>query len=145
MRLMFGFFLTGICLNFLLMFASPLVIRNRWNSLALSIFGFISALLITVAAIIATAISVAFKIASTAQDQLNIKSDIGVQMFVFMWIAAIATDLAFLLHAAMGCCCKPQRRDRSRQPSPTSSNEKRPAIQLPSFVRRRRGATSPAT
>ena len=145
-RLMFGFFLTGILLNFLLMLATPLAIRTRWFSLALSIFGGTAAILVTVAAVIATAISVAFKVASTAQDQLNIKSDIGIRMFVFMWIAAIATDLAFLLHAAMGCCCKPQRRESSRQPSPTSSsNEKRPAIQLPSFVRRRKGASSSAS
>ena len=74
---------------------------------------FFSAILVAVATIIATAISVAAKIALTAQDELNISAEIGIKMFVFMWIATILTVLAFILHAAMGCCCKPQRGNRS--------------------------------
>jgi hypothetical protein len=141
LRLTFGFFLTGIILNFLIMLVTPLATRTRWWSLGLSIAGFISALIITVAAIIATAISVAFKIAATAQDQLNIKADIGIRMLVFMWIAAIATDLAFLLHAAMGCCCKPERREKARVPSPEgSTSEKKKSRPGSRFPFRRKNA-----
>lgn len=145
-RVMFAFFLTSTCLNFILLLISPVVMRSRWYSLAVTILGFISALLVTVAAIIATAISVAAKVALTAQDQLNISAEIGIRMFVFMWIAAVFTDIAFLLHAALGCCCKPQARTASGSPASRQSasmEEKSRKPGLPNFVRRRRaGYTS---
>ncbi|KAK0384955.1 hypothetical protein NLU13_7433 [Sarocladium strictum] len=138
-RVMFVFFLTSICMNFVLLLASPLVMRTRWWSLCLTIFGFLSGVFVTVAAIIATAISVAAKVALTAQDQLNIRTDIGIKMFVFMWLAAIFTDIAFLLHAAMGCCCRPLRRDNGTAPAARSPSTEEKSPKLPSFVRRRRG------
>lgn len=136
-QIMYGCFMAGICINTVLIFLSPLVIRTRWWSLALSFLSAIAGIVVSLGAAIATVITFAAKIALTAQDQLNIKANIGVKMFVFMWIAAIATDVAFLLHAAMGCCCKPDRRvvDSS---GATVPNEKRPIIALPEFVRRRR-------
>lgn len=137
-QVMFAFFLSGICLNVVLMVATFLVIRTRWWSLALSLLGACAGTLVTVAAIIATVISVAAKIALTAQDQLNISADIGIKMFVFMWMAAIFTDIAFLLHAAMGCCCKPQRRRQTPESPTTPESEKGTKNGLPGFARRRR-------
>lgn len=135
-QIMYGCFMAGICINTVLMLMSPLVIRTRWWSLGLSFLSAIAAIVVSLAAIIATVISFAAKIALTAQDQLNIKANIGIKMFVFMWIAAIATDVAFLLHAAMGCCCRPDRHGANLSASPVS--EKHPIVALPAFVRRRR-------
>ncbi|KAH7326119.1 SUR7/PalI family-domain-containing protein [Stachybotrys elegans] len=144
-QIMFGFFLSGTILNFLLLLATPLVIKTRWWSLAMSLFGVLAAILITVAAIIGTAMSIAFRVAATAQDQLNIRAEIGIRMFVFMWIAAILTDAAFLCHAAMGCCFKPQRNPQQMQEvSSPASGEKRSSVQLPKFMRNRRGGEAPA-
>ncbi|KAM0220377.1 hypothetical protein ACHAQD_006100 [Fusarium lateritium] len=136
-RIMYGFFMAGICINFLLIPLSLLVIRTRWWSLLLSVLALITSVLVTVAAVIATVISIAAKVALTKQDQLNIKANIGIKMFVFMWIAAIFTDLAFLLHAAMGCCCRPHRYQQQSPQQPmqeTKSNR----TSLPRFVRQRR-------
>jgi hypothetical protein len=136
-RIMYGFFMAGICINFLLIPLSLLVIRTRWWSLLLSVLAIITSVLVTVAAVIATVISIAAKVALTKQDQLNIKANIGIKMFVFMWIAAIFTDLAFLLHAAMGCCCRPHRYQQQSPQQPmqeTKSNR----TSLPGFVRQRR-------
>ncbi|KAF9770248.1 hypothetical protein IL306_012222 [Fusarium sp. DS 682] len=108
-RIMYGCFMAGICVNFVLMLASPLVIRTRWWSLPLTVLSFCAMVLVGLAAIIATTISVAAKVALTAQDQLNIRANIGIKMFAFMWIAAIFTFLSFALHAAMSCCCRPNR------------------------------------
>lgn len=134
---MYAFFMAGTVLNFLLVFASPLVIRTRWFSLIISIFGLISGVLLTVAAIIATVISVAAKVALTAQDQLNLRANIGIKMFIFMWIGAVLTDVAFFLHSALGCCCKPKKYDSPFKRSSPMSEGKRPRG-LPDFVRRRR-------
>lgn len=151
-QIMFAFFLAGTAVNFVLLLASPLVMRTRWFTIPVTILAAASGLLITVAAIIATVISVAAKVALTAVNELNIRADIGVKMFAFMWIAAILTDLAFILHAAMGCCCKPDRSSgrgssgsRGRRSSPVGSpGEKQPAkLSLPSFVRRRKGGAAP--
>lgn len=141
-QVMYGCFMAGICVNVALMILTPLVMKTRWWSLFMAFLGFLSGLVTTVAAIIGTVISIAFKVALTAQDQLNIVVNIGVKMFAFMWIAAVFTDVAFLLHAAMGCCCKPERRRQEQGTSVTSEDEKRNSLSLPSFVRRRRGAAN---
>ncbi|KAH6609601.1 integral membrane [Trichoderma cornu-damae] len=143
-QVMYAFFISGIVLNFVLLILTPLVLKTRWFSLCTSLIGAVAGLVLTVAAVIATVITVAAKIALTAQDQLNIQCDIGGKMFAFMWIAALLTDFAFLLHAAMGCCCAPDKRSRglgSRVPSPSGSAmpEKNDARSMPSFIRRRKG------
>jgi hypothetical protein len=144
-RTMFVFFLTSICLNFVLLLASMLATRSRWWSLGLTVFGALSGIFVTVAAIIATAISVAAKVALTAQDQLNINAKIGVKMFAFMWIAAIFTEVAFLLHAAMGCCCRPIRGENSSATATRASSMEEKSSKFSGFVRRRKGGqTSPA-
>ncbi|KAM0483648.1 hypothetical protein ACHAPX_002141 [Trichoderma viride] len=140
-QVMYAFFMSGIVLNFVLLLVTPLVLRTRWFSLFTSLVGGVAGIVLTVAAIIATVISVAAKIALTAQDQLNIQCDIGGKMFAFMWIAALSTDFAFLLHAAMGCCCAPDKRNGSRIGSPSASTmqEKHDSYTLPNFIRRRKG------
>lgn len=51
---MFGLFLTGACLDFLMIFLAPLAVFSRWASLPLMIFTFLAALCTTVASVIAT-------------------------------------------------------------------------------------------
>lgn len=141
-QVMYAFFMSGIVLNFVLLLITPLVLKSRWFSLCTSLIGAVAGIVLTVAAIIATVISVAAKIALTAQDQLNIQCDIGGKMFVFMWIAALLADFAFLLHAAMGCCCAPDKKNRglnsgAASPSGSGMQEKNDAYSLPNFVRRR--------
>ncbi|PHH90705.1 hypothetical protein CDD83_2892 [Cordyceps sp. RAO-2017] len=138
---MYVCFMAGTVVNFVLLFATPLVLRTRWFTLLVGTIAFASGLVLTVAAIIATVISLAAKIALTAQDQLNISAHIGTKMFAFMWLGALLTDLAFLLHAAMGCCCRPYRAVRAPD-SPRPPTEEKKAIPLPEFVRRRRPAAA---
>ncbi|KAJ2968515.1 hypothetical protein NQ176_g9142 [Zarea fungicola] len=149
-QVMYGCFMGGAVLNALLLLLTPLAIRRRLFSLALSLLGLLSSMALVIAAVIATVISVAAKIALTAQDQLNISADIGVKMFAFMWIAALVTLLAFILHSAMGCCCRPQRLGRSslsseKRSNPSmaqSSSRSEDPVSLPSFVRRKRRTSS---
>lgn len=144
-QIMYAFFTAGTVINFVLMLSSPLVMYTRWFTIPVTIVAAISGLIITVAAIIATVISVAAKVALTAQDELNISAEIGIKMFVFMWIAAILSDLAFILHAAMGCCCKPDRKRTSREKTEGTVSEKQPGkFSMPSFIRRRKGASGPS-
>ncbi|KAL0942446.1 uncharacterized protein CTRU02_200332 [Colletotrichum truncatum] len=150
-QVMFGLFISGISLNAALIFVTPLVLRTRWWSLPIAIFAGIAGLLVTVASIIATVMSVGARYALTQQQELNISADLGVRMFVFMWIASGLTDIAFLFHAAMGCCCSP-RKERAaaaaagtpeKTETTTTSNGEKPS-RLPAFMRKRspRSSTS---
>ncbi|KAK3327742.1 SUR7/PalI family-domain-containing protein [Cercophora scortea] len=108
-QLMFGFFLTSALLNLLMIFASPLAVYSRWWSLPIAILAFISTLLVVAASVVGSVISFVFKYAAEAQQALNIHADVGVKMFVFMWIAAGFAVWGFIAHAGMGCCCVSRR------------------------------------
>ncbi|KAF6787060.1 integral membrane protein [Colletotrichum sojae] len=151
-QIMFGFFISGISLNAALILATPLVLRTRWWSLPVALFAGFAATLVTVAAVIATVMSVGARYALTQQSELNISANIGVRMFVFMWIAAALTDLAFILHAAMGCCCSPRKEraaaagnanEQEKTETTTTGPGEKPS-RLPVFMRKRspRSSTS---
>ncbi|GAB7351969.1 hypothetical protein MBLNU459_g2497t2 [Dothideomycetes sp. NU459] len=86
---MFGLFLSGACLAFVMIFLNPLAVYSRWLALFTGIFTFLAALLITVAAVIATVLFVIMKNAFTSVTELNIGAELGVEMFAFMWIADV--------------------------------------------------------
>ncbi len=103
-HLMFGFFLTGICMNFVNIFITPVALYSRWWSLPLTIWTFIAALLTTAAAIIGTVMAIIFRNVATSQTELNIGASIGENMFAFMWIGAAFSIFGFLIHLCLSCC-----------------------------------------
>jgi FlaA1/EpsC-like NDP-sugar epimerase len=106
---MFGFFLTGCVLTFILVLLSPLVLRSRWYSLPFALISLIDAILIVAASVIGTVISLVFKYAAESQSALNIRAYVGTPMLVFVWIASGFALLAFIIHAGLGCCCTSKR------------------------------------
>lgn len=108
-QVMFGFFITGLLLDFVLIFIAFVVLYSRWWSLPIALFSFFAFLMVTVAAAIGTAMSMVFKYALTSQTDLNIQVDVGTKMFAFMWIAVGFTLIAFIIQAGLGCCCTSRR------------------------------------
>jgi hypothetical protein len=108
-HIMFGFFLTGVCMNFVSIFLVAVVLYSRWWSLPIAIWTFIAALLTTAAAIIGTVMSVIFKNVLTSQPGLDIDASIGTDMFAFMWVGAGFSILGFAIHLGMSCCCASRR------------------------------------
>ncbi|KAK3360178.1 SUR7/PalI family-domain-containing protein [Lasiosphaeria hispida] len=108
-QIMFGFFLTGAVISFIMIFVSPLAVRSRWWSLGLAFVAFLTSVFIGAATIVGSVISFAFKYAAEAQSDLNIHARVGVKMFVFMWIASGFALWAFIVHAGMMCCCVSRR------------------------------------
>ncbi|KAL9078065.1 MAG: hypothetical protein Q9157_003004 [Trypethelium eluteriae] len=84
---MFGLFLTGACLTFVLIFLSVLSLYSRWIALLIGLLTLLNALFVTVATVLGTAIFVILEVAFESVDQLNIQANIGGRMFAFMWIA----------------------------------------------------------
>jgi hypothetical protein len=106
---MFGFFLTGICMNFVNIFLAPIVLYSRWWSFPFAIWTFIAALLTAVATIIATVMFVIFRNVIISQAGLNIGASLGAQMFAFMWIGTAFSIFGFLIHLFLSCCCASRR------------------------------------
>lgn len=106
---MFGLFLTGACLEFVMIFFVPFSVASRWATLPIMFFTFFGALCTTVATVIATVLFIIMKNVITSQNTLNIQASLGIQMFAFMWIAAAASILAMLIMLGQCCCCASRR------------------------------------
>lgn len=106
---MFGFYLAGTCLAFVLVFISPLIVRSRWLAFLIGIFTFIAALLITAASVIATVLFIIFRNEVTGQSEVNIGASVGVTMFALMWTAAACSIFAFVIQLCLMCCCASRR------------------------------------
>lgn len=106
---MFGLFLTGACVNFLMIFIVPFSVISRWATFPIAAFTFLGALFTTVATVIATVLFIIFQDTITSATQLNIKANVGTEMFVFMWIAAGTSIIAWLVQFGLCCCCASRR------------------------------------
>ncbi|KAF1921807.1 SUR7/PalI family-domain-containing protein [Ampelomyces quisqualis] len=106
---MFGLFLTGTCLTFVLIFLMPVSVFTRWLALPVAILAFLNALIVTAASIIATVMFIIFRNTITGVAELNIGAEIGVTVFVFMWIASAFAIFAWLVQMGLCCCCASRR------------------------------------
>lgn len=110
---MFGLFLSGACLSFVMIFLQFVSVFSRWWAVLIMIFTFLAALLTTVGAVIATVLFIILRNVLTSVAELNIGANLGTKMFAFMWIAAGASIIAWLIQLCLCCCCA-SRRDVKR-------------------------------
>jgi hypothetical protein len=110
---MFSLFLTGTVLEFVMIFVTPLSIYSRWAAFVIAPLTFFAALCTTVATVLASALYIILIKVAKSQTALNIGGNIGIKMFVFMWIAAVCAILAWLIQMGLCCCCA-SRRDVKR-------------------------------
>lgn len=108
-QFMFGFFLTGACLSTVLIFIVPLSLYSRWAALPIALLTLLNALLITLASVLGTAMFVIIHNVVTGVQEVNISAQIGVKMFVFMWIASAFSIFAWLIQTGLCCCCASRR------------------------------------
>lgn len=106
---MFGLFLSGACVSFVMIFITPLSVYSRWAALFVGFFTFVAALLTTVATVLATVLFIIFRNAITSVTEINIGAHVGTEMFVFMWIASGASIIAWLIQMGLCCCCASRR------------------------------------
>lgn len=106
---MFGFFLTGTVLSFVLAFFKPLMVTSRWAAFGIGVIGFVNAALVVVGAIIATVMFVIMANVFEDSSEVSIGADIGITMFVLMWIAAAFALAAFIIDLCLMCCCASRR------------------------------------
>ncbi|KXJ91111.1 SUR7/PalI family-domain-containing protein [Microdochium bolleyi] len=112
-NIMFGCFLAAACLSFVMIFASFVVLQSRLWSGFMSVVALLDALLIIVGSAVGTAMGIIARYALSSQPELNVKAELGISMYVMMWISALFAVLAFFVHAGMCCCCTSRRDIRS--------------------------------
>ncbi|KAF1849836.1 uncharacterized protein K460DRAFT_399945 [Cucurbitaria berberidis CBS 394.84] len=106
---MFGLFLTGTCLSFVLIFLMPLSVYTRWLALPVALLAFLNALFVTAGSIIATVMFIIFRNTISKVSELNLSAEIGVALFAFMWVASVFAILAWLVQMGLCCCCASRR------------------------------------
>jgi hypothetical protein len=107
---MFGLFLAGACISFVMIFLTPLALYSKLASIPMAIFTFLATLCVVIACVLATVIFVIMRNAVRAQTEINIGAEIGVEMFAFMWVAGGAALFAFLIQLCLLCCCRSRRK-----------------------------------
>ncbi|KAI1380762.1 SUR7/PalI family-domain-containing protein [Hypoxylon crocopeplum] len=140
-NIMFGFFITGLVLDFVLMLLAPVVLYSRWWSLPFGFFALLATLLVLIASALGTAMSLIFKYALTSQTDLNVGADIGTKMLAFMWIATGFTLIAFIIHASLCCCCTSRRdirtgRKGGRRHNDQDATHEKKGLNMPKFGRK---------
>lgn len=110
---MFALFLVGLCLEFIMIFVTPLSLFSRWAALPIGIVTLVAALATTVATVLATVMFIVLRNVITGVSELNISAQIGTEMFAFMWIATAFALMAALIQLCLCCCCA-SRRDVKR-------------------------------
>ena len=126
---MFGLFIVATVLTFILVFLSPLAVSSRppqtispdpsvnqshpphrrrtfvlLRSLPFTLLTFATALFTIVASVVATVMFSIFKNVFTNADQnLNIRAQLGTRMMAFMWLASAFNLIAFIIQ--LGSCC----------------------------------------
>ncbi len=106
---MFGLFLTGTCLAFVVIFLAPCSVFSHWAALPIAILTSLAALCISIGSAIATAMFVIFRNTISSQQDLNIQAELGSRMFAFMWVASAFALLAMLIQLGECCCCTSRR------------------------------------
>lgn len=125
---MFGLFLAGICLDFVMIFIVPWSLFSRWTTLPIMLLTFLAALCTTIATVLGTAIFVIMKKAITSATQLNIRASIGVEMFAYMWVATAAAIIAWIITLCLTCCCASRRDVRRGKKRGSKKAWKTPAL-----------------
>ncbi len=113
-RWMFGCFLAGTVLTFLVIFLAPLGFSSkpRWShrgrriffrEIPLMLFTLVTLILTAGASAVATVMFTIFRNVFESASELNVSAELGTSMLAFMWIASGFNLLGFLFQ--IGTCC----------------------------------------
>lgn len=140
-NVMFAFFLAGVCLTFLYALFLPLSLlrsphlspksRSCWVGFGIGLIGFLAVLLTVVAAVVGTVMFSIMKNVLGSQPELNIGAELGTTMLAFMWIAAGAVLIAWVVQWRCGCCCR-KRRNKKRAARASLTEEQSKVTRSPS-------------
>lgn len=119
-KVMFGFFMVALCLNFVFIFLTPIVLYSRWYSYHFVTFTFFSALFTFVGSAVATAMYVTFQKVITSQKELNIGAKLGAQMFAFMWIGTAFSIAGWIVHFYLACVSRKVHGSKKKDHANTS-------------------------
>lgn len=103
-QVMFGACLIGTIVSGLLVLLSPLVLLSRWWSVPIGILAATAALSLFIGSALATALALAYRLAGSAINQLNIFITVGDTLLALVWTASVLAFASLVLHAILGIC-----------------------------------------
>ena len=115
--IIFGTYFVGVMLAGLLIVASPLVILTRWLSIPLGLLAAATAMCLFVGSGLAMTMALAYRLAGSAINQINILVTVGKTMFGLVWAATALSFIALVLHAILGFCGPSIRDVRKGKPT----------------------------
>ncbi|CAK7567979.1 MAG: hypothetical protein SEPTF4163_005957 [Sporothrix epigloea] len=109
-KIMFGTCFMGVILSGVLIFASPLLLLTRWMSIPVGLLAAATALCLFVGSGLAMTMALAYRLAGSVINQINILVTVGDTMFGLVWAATTLSFISLILHAIL-CFCGPSVRD----------------------------------
>lgn len=103
-QVMFGTYFIGTIVSGLLVLLSPLVLLSRWWSVPIGILAAAAALSLFIGSALSTAVALAYRLAGSAVNQLDISVDLGTSMMALVWTASTLAFISLVLHAILGIC-----------------------------------------
>ena len=134
-KLMFGFFMLSICMNFVCIFLGPLVLYAKWHSYHLVTLSFISSLVCTAGTVTATVMYAIFQRVISSQKELNITATLGARMFAFMWIATAFSAAGWIIHLCVACGSR--REEKAENSHETVKSQRSEVIEQKTGIRQR--------
>ncbi|CAK7216327.1 hypothetical protein SCUCBS95973_002775 [Sporothrix curviconia] len=102
--IMFGTCFVGVILAGVLIFVSPLVLLTRWLSLPVGLLAAVTAMCLFVGSGLAMTMALAYRLAGSAINQLNILVTVGDIMFGLVWAATAVSFAGLVMHAILAFC-----------------------------------------
>ncbi|CAK7267481.1 hypothetical protein SEPCBS119000_002571 [Sporothrix epigloea] len=109
-KIMFGTCFVGVILAGVLVFATPLLLLTRWMSVPVGLLAAVTALCLFVGSGLAMTMALAYRLAGSVINQINILVTVGDTMFGLVWAATTLSFIGLILHAIL-CFCGPSVRD----------------------------------
>lgn len=107
---MFGLFLGAVCMDFVMIFLTPLSLFSKLVSIPITVLTFLAALCTTIATVLGTVIFIILTNAAKSQTALNLGAKVGKEMFAFMWVATAFSLFALAVQLSLCCCCRSRRK-----------------------------------
>lgn len=109
-RAMFGTFFAGTILSFVMIFLSPLALYSRLLTIVIGILSLLTSLCVIVGAVISTVMwNIFTSVINNNAAGLGLEPIVGLQPFIFMWIAAGCALIAAITQLSLMCCCTSRR------------------------------------
>lgn len=101
-QIMFATYFVGLILAGILAVGSPLVLLSRWMSLPVGLLAAVTSTSLFIGSALALAMALAYRLAGSALNQVNVLVTLGDTMFGVVWAATVLAFVGLVMHVVLG-------------------------------------------